>query len=222
MNKGYGQGDEAVADYFYNLFSPEDEVLREIRERSDAAGLPKIQVGAADARHLEVLVRFANAKKVVEIGTLGGYSSVCIARALPEDGRLYTFEYEPKHAEVARESLRKGRVDHKVEVFVGRALERLNDIKSNGPFDIVFIDADKINYPNYLAWAAENLRVGGAVIGDNTFAWGYVVEGRVPPRENAAASRELKVFNKAIATDARFASTILPTAEGLALAVKIR
>lgn len=222
MIKNFGQGDNEIAQYYYDVFQPEDHALREIRERSDAQGLPKIQVGAADARHLEVLIRFANAKKVVEIGTLGGYSAVSIARALPEDGKLYTLEHDPKHAEVARESFRKAGVSSKVEILVGAALDSLPQLEKSGPFDLVFIDADKLHYPQYLEWAVENIRVGGSILADNVFGWGYVVEGRVAPRENSAAQRELRVFNTRLAQHSRLRSTILPTGEGLAMAVKVK
>lgn len=221
MIKMFGQGDSEIAKYFYSLFQPQDAVLAEIRERSDKAKIPSIHVCEADGLHLEILVRFQGAKKVVEIGTLAGYSGVCIARALPSDGKLYTFEMTPLHADVARESFRRAGVADKIELFVGPALENLKKIESEGPFDLVFIDADKINYPHYIEWAYRNLKVGGAVLADNVFAWGYIVDSRTPPPENAAAARELRVFNNLIATDKRWRSTILPTGEGLAVAIKV-
>ncbi len=150
--------DSSLFAYAHETFRPEDEVLAEIRVRAEKAGIPAIHVGAFDGLHLEVLARMAGARKIVEIGTLAGYSGVCFARALPADGKLYTFEYEPMHAEVAGESFRRAGVAEKVSTFVGPALSNLPKIEGEGPFDLVFIDADKENYPHYLEWAHRNLR----------------------------------------------------------------
>src|SRR5262249_52086334 len=157
------------APYVEELLEPEDAILREIRDRSAQEGLPRIAVGPFDGRHLEVLARMAGARRIVEIGTLGGYSGVCLARALPPGGKLDTFEYEPKHARVAEESFRRAGVADRVRIHVGPAIDRLPEIEPEGPFDLVFIDADKGGYPAYLAWATRNLRVGGTVVADNVF-----------------------------------------------------
>jgi caffeoyl-CoA O-methyltransferase len=212
----FGGREEELVRYLDRVFRPEDAVLRETRERSLRAGLPDIQVGGMDALHLEVLTRAVGAEKAVEIGTLGGYSGTAIARGLARGGRLHTFELEPRHAEVARESFRKAEVLDRVVIHVGPALERLADIEGESPFDLVFIDADKERYPAYLGWAADHLRVGGIVLGDNTFAFGEIVGGR---GEGAVALRE---FNRELAQGGRFRATLLPTGEGLSLGVKIR
>ena len=117
---GLGQNDRQVRGYLEGVFGEEDSVLSGIRERSRAAGLPDIQVARFDGRHLEVIVRAVGARRVVEIGTLGGYSGVCLARGLAPGGRLDTFEYEPRHAEVARESFRRAGLDDRVRIHVGR------------------------------------------------------------------------------------------------------
>lgn len=216
--KGFGAVDPRIATYVEGLLQPEDDVLREIRERSIRAGLPAIAVGPFDGRHLEVLARMAGACRVVEIGTLGGYSGVCLARALPENGVLHTFELDPHHAEVARESFRKAGVEHLVRIHVGPALERLEDVAPEGPFDLVFIDADKSAYPDYLAWSAENLRVGGAVLADNVFRRAALPVPDEPPGSVAA----LKAFNLALADSGRFRATMLPIEDGLGVGVKLR
>jgi len=208
--------DGELLGYLTRVFKPEDAVLRETRERSAKAGLPDIQVGGMDALHLEVLTRAAGVHKAVEIGTLGGYSGTAIARGLAPGGRLHTFELEPAHAEVARQSFTKAGLLDRVTIHVGPALERLGDIKGEAPFDLVFIDADKVNYPAYLAWAAEHLRVGGIVFGDNAFAFGKIVDGR------DAGAVALREFNRELAQGGRFRATLLPTGEGLAMGVKIR
>jgi caffeoyl-CoA O-methyltransferase len=208
--------DAGLLRYLNRVFRPEDPVLKEARERSLKAGLPEIQVGPLDALHLEVLARAAGARKAVEIGTLGGYSGIALARALGKDGRLHTFELDPKHAEVARESFRKAGVLDRVRIHVGPALERLPECEEDAPFDLVFIDADKDNYPAYLSWAAEHLRVGGVVLGDNAFAFGEIVDGR------GAGPVAMRKFNEELAQGGRFRATMIPTGEGLAMGVKIR
>jgi caffeoyl-CoA O-methyltransferase len=219
--KGFGQGDPALAAWAEALHAPEDHLLREVRARSAAAGLPAIAVGAMDGLHLEVLARAAGARRAVEIGTLGGYSGVCLLRGMGEAGRLDTFERDPHHADVARETFARAGLSARVRVHVGPALERLREIEPEGPFDLVFVDADKAGYPAYLAWAEEHLRVGGIVLADNTFAFGHVHE---PGREgeDAAAIAPLRRFAERLARGGRFRATILPTAEGLSLGVKVR
>jgi caffeoyl-CoA O-methyltransferase len=213
--KGFGQGDPALAKWADEVFHPEDDVLREIRERGVREGLPAIAVGTMDGLHLEVLARTCGARRAVEIGTLGGYSGVCILRGLVPDGILDTFEYSPKHAEVARESFEKAGFEKRVRIHVGPALERLKEI--SGPVDLVFIDADKVSYPDYLRWAEEHLRVGGIVLADNAFAFGEV---HLPGGDQ---SREaLRRFNEQLAGSDRFRATMIPTAEGLAMGVKVR
>ncbi len=215
--KGFGATDPRIAPYVADLLRPEDPVLAEIRERSTREGLPAIAVGPFDGRHLEVLARMAGAKRIVEIGTLGGYSGVCLARALPEGGRLDTFEIDPRHAKVAEESFRKASVFDRVRIHVGRALERLKDIEPEGPFDLVFVDADKASYPAYLDWAAANLRVGGTVIADNVFRRAaFPLEGDDP--RSAVGIRR---FNEALANSGRFRATMLPLEDGFALGVRV-
>ena len=222
MTKSFMQTDEKMAQYAVECFKPEDAVLAEVRERSTRNGLPEIQVGSMDALHLEVITRAIGAKKAVEVGTLGGYSGIAIARGLVAGGKLYTFDIEPKHAEVAQESYRRAGVASLVQVIVGPATEKLATINQHGPFDLIFIDADKNNYPRYLHWAAENLRVGGVVLGDNTFGWGMIMDEKFEDREDEEAINGLRAFNKELAQGGRFRATILPTGEGLTMAVKIK
>ena len=216
-DKGFGATDERIAPYVERLLEPEDDVLREIRARSIAAGLPPIAVGPFDGRHLEVLARLAGARRIVEIGTLGGYSGVCLARALPPDGRLDTFELEPAHARVATESFARAGVSHLVRIHVGPALERLADIEREGPFDLVFIDADKASYPAYLAWAAAHLRLGGSVLADNVFR-----RAAFPLASDAPGAADgIRRFNEDLARSGRFRATLLPLEDGLAVGVKV-
>src|SRR6059058_4715812 len=212
VEKPFGTADPALSSWAERTFEPEDRILAEIRARSIAAGLPAIAVGKMDGLHLEVLARICGARKAVEIGTLGGYSGVCLLRGMAEGGVLHTFEISEKHAEVARESFRKAGVAARARVHVGPALRLLPEIEAEGPFDICFIDADKTGYPAYLAWAGKNLRIGGVVIGDNAFGFGGVVKDDIPgtDREGVLAIRK---FNEELARSGRFRATMIPTSE---------
>lgn len=214
--KGFGQGDPSLRRWAEQVFQPEDEVLREIRERGVREGLPAIAVGKFDGLHLELLARAAGALKAVEIGTLGGYSGVCLLRGMGPHGVLHTFEFSEKHARVAGESFHKAGVSSRAHLHVGPALTTLREIEAEGPFDLVFIDADKVGYPAYLAWAAEHLREGGMLLADNAFGFGEI---HVSADEGVVALRK---FNEELAQGGRFRATMLPTAEGLALGVKVR
>ncbi len=221
MEKDFSQTQKDVANYVLETFNPEDTILGEIKDRSQRMGLPPIQVGAMDGLHLEVLTRSINPKQIVEIGTLGGYSGVCLARGLSNDGKLYTFEYEPKHAEQAKISFEKAGVSKKVELFVGAALEQLTKIENKGPFDLVFIDADKQNYTNYIKWAEKNLRKGGVVLVDNTFAWGDIGKTTFANDRQKSMVEGIREANSYLAKSKNFRATILPTGEGLTMAVKL-
>lgn len=215
--KGFGQGSPELARWAEQVFQPEDEVLAEIRARSIREGLPAIAVGRFDGLHLEVLARLLSARKAVEIGTLGGYSGVCLLRGMREEGVLHTFELDAHHAEVARESFRKAGVAKRARIHIGPAKEKLREVEDQGPFDLCFIDADKTGYPAYLDWAARHLRIGGALLADNAFGFGGVAK---PDGDEGV--RALRRFNEELARGGRFRATMIPTEEGLALGVKVR
>ena len=220
MEKAFGQGDPKLSAYAERVFKPEDAVLAEIRERSTREGLPEIQVGRMDGLLLELLARASGARKAVEIGTLGGYSGVCLLRGMGPAASLHTCELSEHHAEVARKSFELAGVAQQAKVLVGPALKTLPSLDAEGPFDLCFIDADKESYPAYLEWAASHLRIGGTVLADNTFAWNQIAD--VPSGKGAEGIRALQAFNSTIAQDPRFRATILPTSEGLTMGVKLR
>ncbi|HEV8325418.1 MAG TPA: O-methyltransferase [Myxococcota bacterium] len=220
MAKSFGQADLRLGDWVERMYRPEDAVLREIRERSAAAGLPDIQVGALDGLHLEVLARAVGARRAVEIGTLGGYSGVCLMRGMTPDAVLHTFELEEANAAVARESFRRAGFATRTHVHVGAALDHLAEVEGDGPFDLCFIDADKVSYPAYLAWAERTLRSGGLCIADNAFLFGEVIDE--PHGERAPVIRAMQDFHERLAHGGRFRATLLPTGEGLAVGVKVR
>jgi len=219
--KGYGQGDPALAAWVERLFAPTDALLADVRRRAREAAMPAIHVGAMDGLHLEVIARACGARKAVEIGTLAGLSGICLLRGMGAGGHLHTFEREPRHAEVARASFERAGVSGQVTIHVGAAMEGLRRVEDEGPFDLVFIDADKGGYPDYLAWAEEHLRVGGVVLGDNAFAFGHLHEPD-HAEADAPAVEAMGRFLARLAAGGRFRATLLPTAEGLAMGVKVR
>ncbi|MDZ4661888.1 MAG: O-methyltransferase [Pseudomonadota bacterium] len=217
MEKELSQNDPRITAYFEDLLVPEDKILEEVRIMGIEAGLPQIQVGKHDARHLEVLTRSFNASSAVEIGTLGGYSGISIVRGLQKNGKLFTFEMSEKHASVARKAFVRAGISENVEIFLGPALDNLSKIETRAPFDLVFIDADKGNYCKYFQWAKKVLRVGGVILADNTFAWGQVFDRNT----NDETVKALQKYNDMAARDPEFRTTIIPTCEGLTMSVRI-
>ncbi|HTL97388.1 MAG TPA: O-methyltransferase [Holophagaceae bacterium] len=175
-------------------------------------GMPAIQVGISEGKLLTLLLRMAGAKKVVEFGTLAGYSAIRMAQALPADGHLWSLEFQPKHADVARANLDAAGLSKKVTVVVGPAMDALPGLAKRGPFDAVFIDADKGSYDLYGAWAAEVLRPGGLLLGDNAYYFGNLLDER---EQEAAAMRR---FHQQ-AREA-FDTVCIPTPDGLLLGIK--
>lgn len=163
-----------VDEYIVGTLIPADPVLTETLRLSSEAGLPDIAVSAAMGQLLNILVASVGAKRVLEIGTLGGYSTTCMARALPPDGELISLEYEPKHAEVARANLARAGVADRVRVIVGPAIETLPTL--SGPFDFIFIDADKRSNPDYFLAAVGLSRPGTLIYIDNTVRGGRILQ----------------------------------------------
>jgi predicted O-methyltransferase YrrM len=169
---------DSVDRYFVDRFGLTDPVLDEALRAAEAAGLPAIQVSPLQGRLLSMLVQVQGARQILEIGTLGGYSSIWLARALGPGGRVITLELEPRHAEVARANLERAHLSDRVEVRVGRAVESLALLvhEGAGPFDLVFVDADKESYPEYLDWALRLSRPGTLIVADNVIRNGTIVE----------------------------------------------
>lgn len=154
------------------LFAPEDASLRHALLAAQEAGLPPIQISPIQGKLLQMFATLCNAHKILEIGSLAGYSGIWLARSLPADGRLISLEISPKHAEVIRGSFANAGLSERAEVRVGKALDLLPTLQSEAPFDLVFIDADKSNYPAYLAWSLRLTRPGSVIIADNTIREG--------------------------------------------------
>ncbi|MCI4677720.1 O-methyltransferase [Rhodoblastus acidophilus] len=167
----------AVDAYIIEKLSPPDAALDGALKRNRDAGLPSIDVSPAQGKLLHLLARLAGARRILEIGTLGGYSTIWLARALPDDGKIVTLEYSPAHAAVARENIQAAGQGAKLDLRVGPALESLPLLEKEGAvFDFVFIDADKRNNPDYLQWALRLARVGAAIVVDNVVREGRVLD----------------------------------------------
>lgn len=207
-----------VDGYVEGLFAPPDPALEYALRRSREAGLPEINVSATEGKLLRMLAEMVGAKRILEIGTLGGYSAIHLARALPENGALISLELNERHADVARENVAEARLAKQIDVRVGDARELLAGMAENGegPFDLVFIDADKGGYPEYLGWALRLSRPGSLILGDNAIRGGSVLD---PGDESSRAIRE---FNEKLARDPRLSSLVLPLIreriDGLAIA----
>lgn len=164
--------------YIVDRLLPDDPVLAEVLAASAEAGLPAISVSAAQGQMLHLFARMVGARRILEIGTLGGYSTLFLARALPPDGRIVTLEYDPRHAEVARANFARAGISDQVDLRVGRAVETLPQLEAEGlgPFDFIFIDADKPSNPDYLAWSLRLARPGTVIVCDNVVRDGKVLD----------------------------------------------
>jgi predicted O-methyltransferase YrrM len=196
-----------VDQFIGETIAIEDAALKRTVEEAEEAGLPAIQVSPPQGKLLQLLVRLVGAKTLLEFGTLGGYSAILMARALPEDGRLITLEANPEYAEVARRSIDSAGVGEKVEIRVGPALEALPGLEEAGPFDLVFIDADKVNTPNYFAWALERTRPGGLIIADNVVRDGSLADADDPDEATKAQRR----LHEMLSEDSRVSATTIQT-----------
>ncbi len=167
---------DKVDQYIGGTLLGDDPVLQAALKSSDAAGLPAIAVSPPQGKQLHILAQMIGARRILEIGTLGGYSTIWLARAVPADGRVISLEFDPKHAEVARENIARAGLEDRVEVRVGAALDSLPGLEGGEPFDFFFIDADKVNNPNYFEWAVKLSHPGSVIVVDNTVRGGGVAD----------------------------------------------
>ena len=204
-----GLAHQAILDYVNHTHVAHDAGLA--RAFAVPEGIPAIQVGPSDGKLIQLLLRLAKAKKVVEIGTLVGYSAIHIARALPADGHLWSIEFEPRHAEVATANLAAAGLADRVTVLVGAGIDILPELSPKAPFDAVFIDADKVNYHVYGRWAIDHLRSGGLVLGDNAYLFGELME-------DSDRGRAMRAFHELVAASCD--SVCAPTPDGLVVGIK--
>jgi len=208
---------EQLSRYITDLFAVQDESLRNVRQEIAQAGMPTISIRPEEGRFLQFLVKALGARKALEIGTLGGYSGIWIARGLLPGGSLITLEVNPSNAEVARRNFEIAGVADRIDLRLGDAHQLLPGLSVEGPFDFIFIDAEKPGYPAYLDWALENTRLGGVLAAHNAFRRGSVA-GLVPDDQFTDITR---AFNQRVAQDPRLISTIYPAGDGTVIALKI-
>jgi predicted O-methyltransferase YrrM len=212
----------AVDRYFSDLLKLSDPALEAALQASAAAGLPSIHVSPNQGKMLHLLARIQGARTILEIGTLGGYSTIWLARALPPGGRLVTLESDPRHAEIARGNIARAGLAGIVELRLGQALDSLAQLaaEGSGPFDLIFIDADKEGYADYLKWSLKLARPGSLIIADNVVRKGGVIDPANPDPRVQGVRR----FNALLAAEPRLTATVLQTVgskgyDGFALAV---
>ncbi|MCX6826783.1 MAG: O-methyltransferase [candidate division Zixibacteria bacterium] len=199
----------SVDRYITDLFVPSDPVLDAALQTSAAAGLPPINVTPSQGKLLQLLAQTQKANRILEIGTLGGYSTIWLARALPPDGRLITLENNPKHAEVARANVAHAGLSGIVELRLGPALDTLPQLVAEGcdPFDMIFIDADKAGYPDYFLWSLKLSLIGSLIIADNVIRRGEVVN----PDSVDPGARGVRRFHELMAAESRVSATVIQT-----------
>ena len=199
----------AILDWCVGVHAAHDDALA--RAFATPAGVPAIMVGPSEGQLVALLCRLAGVRRAVEVGTLIGYSALHLARALPADGHLWTIEFERAHADLARANLAAAGVAAKVTVCDGAGTEVLPTLEAHGPFDLVFIDADKVNYHHYGRWAVANLRPGGLILGDNAYLFGELLDG-------TDRGRAMREFHQLVAASCD--SVCIPTPDGLVLGIK--
>lgn len=212
---------EAVDKYICDLVAPEDEALKATVESIAQNGIPQISISASQGKFLQVLAKLCNAKTILEIGTLAGYSTIWMARALPKDGRLISLEYEQLHADVATENMKRADLNDIVEIRVGKAVDLLPElVREQLVFDMIFIDADKPPYAEYFEWALKLSRKGTLIIADNIIREGKVLEKNPDDDRVAGVHR----FNKLMAATKEVTACMIQNVgakehDGMAIAV---
>lgn len=213
---------ESVDHYISNLLGHEDEALIAATKSLKEAGMPAISISPNQGKFLQVLALLCNAKNILELGTLAGYSTIWMARALPKDGKLVTLEFDPKHAAVAQKNVERAGVAHQVQIKTGKALDILPQLHAEGagPFDMIFIDADKPPYAEYFEWALKLSRPGTLIVADNVIRDGKVLN----ENSTEAAVTGVQRFNKALGANTAVTATILQMVgvkeyDGMAIAV---
>jgi caffeoyl-CoA O-methyltransferase len=201
-----------ILDYASRTHHPADRALRRAFEAPSRHGMPEIQLGPAEGRLLELLLRLSGARTVVEIGTLAGYSALWMARALPPGGHLWTIEADPRHAGVAAEVIGEAGLGDRVTLIKGDAAEVLPKLSDSGPFCAVFLDADKGRYDLYGRWATANLRPGGLLIGDNAYLFGRLLD-------DSPEAGAMRRFHEEMAL--HYTSVCVPTPDGLAVGLRV-
>lgn len=213
---------ESVDQYISNLFKDETSDLKAADQSIIDENIPPISVSPNQGKLLHILAKLANAKKILEVGTLAGYSTIWMGKALPADGKLITLEYDEKHARIAKKNIENAGLGNKIEIRVGKAIDLMPQLQKEnaGPFDMIFIDADKQPYTEYFEWALKLSRPGTLIIADNVIREGKVLD----PNSKDEMVLGVKRFNEALAKNTDVTATIFQTVgskdhDGMAIAV---
>jgi len=208
---GVAYATPAILELVERVHAAHDPALERAYRSPELRDMPTISLAPSEGKLVQLLTQLSGAKRAVEIGTLAGYSAVHIARGLGEGGMLDTLEIDPRHAEIARANIEAAGLSDRVRVHIGSAAEILPSLVARGPFDLVFLDADKAGYPEYSIWAADNLRSGGVLIADNAYYFGALLA-------DDPSARAMRRFHEEL--PARFASVCAPTPDGLVIAIR--
>lgn len=206
--------------YINEKFAKEDQKQQVIRKQLQSDNKEGINVDAYEGQLLKLLALMVKAKKIVEIGTLYGYSTTWLLQALPDGGKLYSLEKSPENYEKAKSLIQDYPTKGELNILLGDALENLDSITAEGPFDLIFIDANKAGYKKYLDWAVKNVSSGGLIVGDNTFLFGHVVGEESSMNANEKQIKVMQDFNAFLAESPEFESVMIPTPEGMTLGLK--
>ncbi|QOD38728.1 O-methyltransferase [Candidatus Wolbachia massiliensis] len=204
--------------YIRDLFAKE---YKKIGEHCILEKKQHIQISPEEGKLLSFLIKIHKVKSIIEVGTLYGYSSICMAKALPECGYIYTIENDPEHSKIARKNFSTFNLNNKITLVEGNALEKLNELSAKAPFDMIFIDADKGSYSKYLDWAESHIKQDGLIVADNTLLFDTVFL-ELPPKEVSEKSwHSMREFNYRLSDEKKYYSILIPTDEGMTVALKL-
>ena len=205
--------------YIRNLFAKE---YKKIGEYCFFEKKQCIQISPEEGKLLSLFIKIHKVKSIVEVGTLYGYSSICMAKALPEDGHVYTIENNPQHSKIARKNFSAFNLNSRITLIEGNALEMLNELSAKAPFDMIFIDADKAGYPKYLDWAELYIKQDGLIVADNTLLFNTVFLEEAPENGVSKLSwHSMREFNNRLSNEEKYHSILIPTDEGMTVALKL-
>ncbi|WP_250295263.1 O-methyltransferase [Wolbachia endosymbiont of Oedothorax gibbosus] len=204
--------------YIRNLFAKE---YKKIKEYCILEKKQHIQIGPEEGKLLSLFIKIHKIKSIVEIGTLYGYSSICMAKALLKDGHIYTIENNPQHSRIAKKNFSTFNLSDKITLIEGDALEKINKLSAKAPFDMIFIDADKSSYPKYLDWAELYIKRDGLIVADNTLLFNTVFLESPPKEVSEKSWYAMREFNDRLSDEKKYFSILIPTDEGMTVALKL-
>lgn len=204
--------------YIRSLFAKE---YKKIEEHCTLDKKQRIQITPEEGKLLNLFIKIHKVKSIVEIGTLYGYSSICMVKALPKDGHIYTIENNPQHSRIAKKNFSAFNLSDKITLIEGDALEKINELSAKAPFDMIFIDADKSSYPKYLDWAESYIKQDGLIVADNTLLFDTVFLESPPKEVSEKSWHAMREFNDRLSDEKKYFSILIPTDEGMTVALKL-